>query len=369
MIFVPIKDLQPGMTLERDIYTFNPDTHKIEKIEAQQKLTECQIKNFTSIAAKNIAGAYIDDGNGKILTQVETLIPNELKWIAISTMKQAFQMFEQTAQGLHIEAINQISDVARQLVDIIETNKQIMLNIFDLKLYDDYTYNHSLGVATISIAIGTALRLSRQELCELGLCALMHDIGKTKVPIEIINKPGKLTKEEFDIIKKHPALGAEFMAENHLVNDRVYEGVLSHHEKYDGTGYPNGVAGKDISLFGRIISVADVFDALTSARPYHNPALPKDGIEYIMGGSGKAFDVQVVHAFLQKISPYPVGSCVKLSNGQLAIVVRQRKSSPLRPKVRLLSNPRFVVDLYSRRDMQNIVIENVCSLSDERRSH
>lgn len=365
MIFVPIQELHAGMILKRDIYTFNPETHKIEKIEAEKKLTKRNIENLARVASKNVAGAYIDDGNGKILTQTETLIPNELKWIAISTMKQAFKMFDQTAQSLHIEAINQISDVARQLVDVIENNKQIMLNIFDLKLYDDYTYNHSLGVATISIAIGTAMRLSRQELCELGLCALMHDIGKTKIPIEIINKPGKLTKEEFDVVKEHPFLGAEFMNAEHLVNDEIYQGVLSHHEKFDGTGYPNGQEGKDIPLYGRIISVADVFDALTSLRPYHSPALPKDGIEYIMGGSGKAFDVQVVSAFLQKISPYPVGSCVKLSNGELAIVVRQRKSSPLRPKIRLLSNPKFIVDLYSRRDMQNVVIEKLCCLSDE----
>ena len=364
MIFVPIRELQVGMTLKRDIFTFNSETHKVEKIESERKLTKRQIADFATIASKKIAGAYIDDGNGNIVTQVETLIPNELKWIAISAMRQAFKIFDQTAQGIYIEAINQIADVSRQLVDIIESNSQIMLNIFDLKLYDDYTYNHSLGVATISIAIGAALRLNKHDLCELGLCALMHDIGKTKIPIEIINKPAKLTPEEFAVIKTHPSLGAEFLIENHLVNDKINEGVLSHHEKYDGTGYPNGLTGKDISLYGRIISVADVFDALTSARPYHAPVPPQDGIEYIMGGSGKSFDEQIVNAFLQKISPYPVGSCVKLSNGEIAIVVRQRKSCPLRPKIRLLSNPRLIVDLYSRSDMQNVVIEELCCMKN-----
>lgn len=364
MIFVPIKELQVGMTVKRDINIYNANVNKIERIKTGQELTRDNITKLVNISKKNIAGVYIDDGNGNILTQVGSVIPNELKLAAISSLKQVFVKFEQAEQGLHIQAIQQISDVSRQLIDVIEPNKQILISIFDLKSYDDYTYNHSLGVAVISIAIGTALHLSRQELCELGICALMHDIGKTKIPIEIINKPGKLTKEEFDVIKKHPALGAEYMTNNNLGIDRIREGILSHHEKYDGTGYPNGQAGKDIPLFGRIISVADVFDALTSLRPYHMPTPPKDGIEYIMGGSGKSFDIQVVRAFLQKISPYPVGSCVKLSNGELAIVVRQRKSSPLRPKIRLLSNPKLVVDLYSQRNLQNVVIDTMYTVND-----
>jgi HD-GYP domain-containing protein (c-di-GMP phosphodiesterase class II) len=203
LIFVPVKQLQAGMTLKRDIYTFNMTTHRIERIMSGEKLTQDHIDNFTKMASitnMNIAGAYIDDGNGGTITEVKSLLPDDLKWSTISGIKQAFEMFDKTALNLNIAAINQIEDISHQLVDIVKSNKKIMVNMFDLKMYDDYTYNHSLGVAVISVAIGAAMNLGEEELRELGLCALLHDIGKTQVPIEIISKPGRLTEEEFDII-------------------------------------------------------------------------------------------------------------------------------------------------------------------------
>ena len=205
--------------------------------------------------------------------------------------------------------------------------------------------------------------LKTNDLYELGFCALLHDIGKMSVPIEIISKPSKLTFEEFEIVKQHPAKGAEFFLKHNLANRRICAGVLTHHEKFDGTGYPNGLRGEDIPLFGRIISIADVYDALTSVRPYRQPSSPPEAIEYIMGSSGNAFDLVLVEAFLKKVSPYPIGSCVKLTNGQIAIIVQQNERHPLRPVIRLFNQPDVILDLYQQRELQNVVITDICNIS------
>lgn len=364
MTFVPINKLKAGMVLDRDIYLFNSITSKIIMLRCGQILTQAYIEKLHEF---DILGAYIhtkqEKDRIKITTHVRQPIKRELRQEALSNIHQVYDMFNQVAQKINVSSINQTMSISKKLVNSLKCNVEAKISIANLKLYDDYTYNHSLGVSILSIAIGLELGLKTQDLYDLGLCALLHDIGKMAVPISIIAKPSKLTEEEFNIVKQHPAKGAEFFLKHHLANNTICAGVLTHHEKYDGTGYPSGLSGDDIPLFGRIISVADVYDALTSIRPYRKPSTPAEAIEYIMGSSGVAFDLAIVRAFLNKVAPYPIGSCVKLSNGEIAIIVKQNDYNPSRPIIRLFNKPDVLLDLCMQRDVQNIVIENICDVT------
>ncbi len=360
MTFVPIDQLEEGMTLDRDVYLYDYKTCKMAMLRSGQILTRSYINKLDEL---DVLGAYIHTDEKKEFFKASSPIKRELKEEAITSVQRVFEMFDKTAQNININCINQTMEVSKKLVNALKNNREANLSIANLKLYDDYTYNHSFGVSVLSIAIGLSLGLKTNDLYELGFCALLHDIGKMSVPIEIIAKPARLTGEEFQIVKQHPAKGAEFFLKHRLANKRICAGVLTHHEKFDGSGYPNGLSGEQIPLFGRIISIADVYDALTSVRPYRNPSTPAETIEYIMGSSGNAFDVSIVEAFLKKVSPYPIGSCVKLSNGEIAIIAEQNECHPLRPVIRLFNYPEKTLDLYRERDFQNIVIDDVCNIA------
>lgn len=364
MTFISIKHLREGMVLDRDVYMFDSKTSKVAMLRAGGVLTKAYIDKLSDMG---ILGVYIQSHQDELPQSRDfATVKPDMKKEAISRIKTAYSLFNNTTfNNVHVDSIKETSDIARQLVDTLVNNKGIFVNVEDLRLYDDYTYNHSLGVAILSIAIGLSLSLKRTELYELSLCALLHDIGKMGVPIEIISKPTRLTVEEYNIVKTHPMLGAQFAIRQNITNKAICSGILTHHERYDGTGYPHGLVGENIPLFGRIISVADVYDALTSARPYREPSAAPEAIEYIMGASGKAFDINVVSAFLRRVAPYPVGSCVRLSNGKMAIVVKQNDHNPLRPVVRLFERVKVPLDLYYQRDLQNIVIDEICTVQTD----
>ena len=233
------------------------------------------------------------------------------------------------------------------------------MGISDLQTYDENTYLHSLSVTVISIAIGTELELNKEQLCNLGVCAMLHDIGKIEIPIEIISKPAKLTKNEYDIVKTHTSLGGSYIVKNKEISNDIYLGVVSHHEKFDGTGYPNGLKKKEIPLFGRIITVSDVYDALTANRPYRTPIKPFEAIEYIMGGAGTSFDYDIVKAFLKRIEPYPIGACVRLSDGRRGKIIRKNYNFPLRPVIKIIEGKEEILDLQNNFNLKNIVINDI----------
>ena len=364
MTSISIRHLQEGMVLDRDVYLFDTKTSNVAMLRAGGILTRDYIEKLAQLG---IPGVYIETEEDVSESNLRSsYVKPELKKEALSSIQATFATFKHTTiNNIQVDSINETINVSKALVDAVISNSNIMLNIADLRMYDDYTYNHSLGVTILSIAIGLSLSLKRSELYDLALCGLLHDIGKMGVPIEIISKPSRLTAEEYNIVKVHPVLGAQFILNHKIGNNKICSGVLTHHERYDGTGYPNGLSGENIPLFGRIISVADVYDALTSARPYRNPSSAPEAIEYIMGGSGKIFDIKVVTAFLKRVSPYPVGSCVKLSNGKMAIVIRQNVINPLRPVVQLFEQVKKPLDLYDQRELQNVVISDICTVKTE----
>ena len=189
--------------------------------------------------------------------------------------------------------------------------------MLELKNADEYTYTHSLNVAFYSMMIGKWLGLTENEVQRIVQSALLHDIGKMKIPDEILNKQGKLTFEEFEVIKQHPIYGYEILKEVEGIDSHIKEGVLSHHERMNGSGYPYQASPDHLGLFPRIIAVADVFDAMISNRVYKSKVTPFDAFEMFQTVGYAQFDLTVLNAFLRHMPNYLVGAQVKLSNGKV----------------------------------------------------
>lgn len=350
MIFVPYYKLKKGMKIASDISLSDKQMSNAFLLTQGAILTQ---ENIDKLANFNISGVYINDG------RENPVLDETLRKESVLAVRDIFNLCENAHTILNESTLKQIENISEKLVDNIYKDEEISVSISDLQTYDLNTYLHSVSVAVISIAIGTALSLTKKELCKLGVCGLLHDIGKIEIPIEIINKPSKLTKEEFEIVKNHAQLGGKYVMDHRYVSNDIYEGIISHHEKYNGTGYPNALKSDEIPLFGRIISVADVYDALTGNRPYRNPIKPLEAIEYIMAGVGSSFDYNIVKAFLGKIEPYPIGSYVKLSDKRCAKVLRVNKDNPLRPVIRTVDRSNKVIDLQNDPNTRNIVILDI----------
>ncbi len=222
--------------------------------------------------------------------------------------------------------------ITNDLMAAIESNNAVALNINDLKTSDEYTFKHSVDVATIAMIIARNRGYQRQQVYEIGEAGLLHDIGKTKVPPEILNKPGRLTDEEFRIMKRHSAYSFVMIARNREISRDVKFAVLQHHEKIDGTGYPDHLEGDQIHPYARILAVSDIYDALVTDRPYKKGYSPREAVELMMTMTSQ-LDMDDFNSFLSTMILYPVDSIVHLSNGETARVVKKSDSLILRPTV------------------------------------
>jgi len=210
--------------------------------------------------------------------------------------------------------------VVRQLTDVICENSTdtdyLMDSFHELYIYDDYTYSHSIRVAFYAMLIGKWIHMSESEMLELIQAGLLHDIGKVKIPKDILNKKSKLTDMEFMIIKQHSYIGYELLEDSDLVSDRVKEAVFMHHERNDGSGYPAALTDINISKYAKIIAVADVYDAMISNRPYKRGVTPFEAFDMFTTMGASTFEPSIVIPFLQNISSNLIGAKVKLSNGK-----------------------------------------------------
>lgn len=222
--------------------------------------------------------------------------------------------------------------ITDDLMKAISDNDAIAVDISALKISDEYTFKHSVDVATMAMIVGKKHGLNKQEVYELGISGLLHDVGKSKIPNEILNKAGKLTDDEFMMMKQHSLFGYQILKEKDDLSNSIKLGVLQHHEKMNAKGYPMGVPSEKINLFARIISVADIYDALVTERPYKKPFSPRDAVEMIMSLT-EELDIKVMRSFLESVILYPVGTDVELSTGERARVIENNSKYVLRPKV------------------------------------
>ena len=357
MRYIDISLLEPNMILGRSLYGANND----RMLNKGQALKPEYIKR---IKALGFPGLYITDNISNEI-EIEDVVSEELRMDAIKRLKDLFT-YNEAKDYQHFEStLSDINSTVLNMVDEISANRNAMINMMDLKIFDDYTYYHSVNVSIIAIAIGCGLGLSQQDLTQLGLAAILHDIGMIRIPKSVVTKNTDLTSEEFIELKKHPSYGYRIMRDCNNIAPQVYLSILQHHERYNGEGYPHGKVGKDITLFARIIAVADVYDAIISKRSYREAILPSDAIEYIMGGSGTYFDPEIVRVFLRKVAAYPVSTCVMLNNGSPAIVIENFEDATTRPLVKLLKGdtdtPQYI-NLKDDLDAMNLTITGVLNI-------
>ena len=340
MRLVPIEFAKPGNSLAKTIF----DNDGRVLLREGVVLTEIFLVRIKRL---QIHSVYISDEYSEIV--IEDIIKPELRQNAIKAIKETFYSFEK--YNLYSNNINfnekkfakekhayfeSIGSIARDIIDEIISKKNVMINLVDIKSMDNYTYQHSVNVAVLSLVLGVQLQLNQDELYTLCMGALIHDIGKVLIPIDIVLKPGPLTDEEFETIKEHTTKGYDYLKGCLEISAPSRIVALQHHEKMNGCGYPDNIKNKSINRFARIVAIADVYDALTSDRPYRKAMNPNDAVEYILSHGDTQFDYEMVKAFSKAVVPYPPGTLVKLSTGDIGVVTDILPNFALRPQVKIL---------------------------------
>ncbi len=331
---IPIKLLKQGMKLYHPIYN---DNGKI-LLHSGVSLTECYIKR---LKLKDVPFVYIEDNIAPDL-KIKDIINDETRKKAVDTARNTILEVSQgnvpvsRIYALKHELNNVVEDIIKELID----NPNLILNLADIRTADGYTFSHSVNVAVLSLMTGLSLGLPRHELQNLGLGAFLHDIGKTRIPIDILNKKGTLSEAEFKEIEKHPYHGYNIVSSQHcfpIVSTLV---IKQHHERANGKGYPGKLKGEEIHPHARIVAVADVFDALISDRPYRKGFLPHQALQ-IVESSSEGFDLNTLQCFYKHVAAYPAGTLVGLSNGYIGIVINNNEGAPYHPAVKILCTKTF----------------------------
>lgn len=241
--------------------------------------------------------------------------------------------------GKQVE-LEKLQPTVSAIADSIFRNPDAILSLLRIKQADNYTFQHSVAVGALLMSFCHSLDLDRGVIEQVGIGGLLHDIGKMQVPNRILNKPGSLDEAEFKIMKQHVNFGCDILKNNSQLSAQAFGVVAEHHERYDGGGYPKGLKGDEIGLYGQMAAIVDVYDALTSNRVYHKGAEPTEVLKKLLEWSEHHFNAQLVRHFIRTTGIYPVGALVKLESGYLAVVIEQHHQDLLHPKVRKIFNCR-----------------------------
>jgi HD-GYP domain-containing protein (c-di-GMP phosphodiesterase class II) len=347
MRLISLARAEDGAELGRDVLIGRPDG--VPLLRAGVRITP-RYRELLSRAG--ISAVYVEDELSDGIL-VEPIIDDQTREVATRAVSGAYTSARDAigrGRRLAPEAVQELEDVVKRILEQIETSGGAALALADLSSADGYTFQHSIDVAALGLLIGFRYfsdngwtdfrgecRFDQLEdrLSILGLGLLLHDIGKLAIPLGILNKPGKLTAEEWDIMKTHPRAGVDIL-DGSRWSPLVKAIVLRHHERWNGSGYPDGKAGNEIHQMARIAAVADVYDAITSERLYA-PARPAhEGVRAILEGTGTLFDPAVAEAFCRVVAPFPAGTEVELTDGRRGIVASVPDEALDRPVVRII---------------------------------
>lgn len=319
---LPIKYLRPGMIVAQGIY----HTNGLFLLTKGTRLTDEYIKRLKILG---IATLYVTSSDVSLkIPPPSDVIKEKTRLRAIKDVFDTFKNY-QLKNRLDVELLD---STVTSIIHDLSDSKNKLAQISDIRLHDNYTFSHSVNVAVLATMLGKQLNLSKNHLCELTLGALLHDIGKIKISNAILNKPSILSPAEAAIIQQHPNYGYDILSADNKFSDNVMRICQEHHEKFDGTGYPNKLTGEKIHKFAKIVAVADVYDALTSERSYKKAYLPYLAYNLMVKCSSGHFDPNLLELFFKKIAIYPVGTILKLSTGY-AIVKKVPIANSLFPIV------------------------------------
>ena len=322
IIKVSVKSLKVGMV------TTNPGLSKNSNptifLSDLEVKTDAQLQKIITSSYDDV---FIDTEKGSYFS-VNPTKKNEIERLC--------KKFTTTIKEENKLDISASQDFVNHIINNNATINNAMLFLMNLRDFDEYTYTHSINVSLYSTMFGKFLSLSDDNLLQLGLAGLFHDIGKIRISEKIINKHGKLTQAEFEEIKKHPNYSHEIMSRQENISDEILRSVSEHHEQYSGKGYPNGKQGQEISPQALLLSIVDSFDALKSDRCYRSSVHPHRAVSVIFNSKGTTYSPPLVDKFIKFIGIYPIGSIVVLQNKMKGIVISQNNENLLRPIVRVI---------------------------------
>ena len=363
-----VKFLEPGMEVLKDIYCkdgillYNKGVTISKEIIEDLNSREILVIyiNAPQPSLENIEKCLADESDVPKLVSAETQVA------AFKNVKSVVQKISK-GEAFDIEETRKVADT---LIAQISRNEDAMVNLIYLKSYDDYTFAHSVNVAVLSTVIGKEMGMPKDELFDLALGGILHDIGKIMINEDILNKRGRLTREEFYEIMKHPEYSYRLL-KNKNISEKAKDIALEHHEWYNGTGYPKKLKGSRISLYARICAIADVYDALTAEKAYRAGLNPHKALTLLINSAGKQFDPEVLRNFVQRMTLYPVNSIVQMNDGRYAVVIENFRSNMVRPLVRILelaSDGSFVdtgEDLDLAHNGLGVYIKEIVEMADD----
>jgi HD-GYP domain-containing protein (c-di-GMP phosphodiesterase class II) len=325
---ISISCLKPGMKLGSPIYNSRSD----ELLVPGVTLTDTYICRLRDLGLSYV---WIED---EVFTGLEVNEVVSLK-TRIATIRKIRDITMNTkVTGKLLVNPEELYDTVNSFISEIFQNKDAIFYLSHLYSYDDYIFSHSVNVCIMALMTGITLGYRGTKLTDLGVGALLHDLGKIKIPENIINKPGKLTVEEFEIVKMHTSFGYELIKEANNLRGSTAIIALHHHENYDGSGYPSGIPGEKIPEYVQVVGIADRFDAIASDRIYRKAYSPNEAFEMCAASGNYYFKENVVNAFLYNIAVYPRGAIVELNDGSIALVLDTPRGYPLFPRVQILCN-------------------------------
>jgi HD-GYP domain-containing protein (c-di-GMP phosphodiesterase class II) len=324
MRLLSIDNARENMEVARNIYTADGGILLAEGMKLNARYIQ-RLKDF------QIYSLYItDDLIGKV--EIDELVHIQTRNDANKILKDTMSHIHDN-QGVKGETVYK---VVNDIIDEIIRNRKVAYGLMDIRAMNDYLFGHSLTVCILSVMIGVSAGYNFQQLKELGVGAILHDVGKVLIPDTIVNKKDKLTPEEYREIQKHAQFGYDVLKKSEDISSVAAHVAWAHHERIDGSGYPRGIKGKEIHEYARIVAITDVYDALSSDRIYRPRMLAHEAIEFIRDGSKEQLDPEFLKLFLENVSPFPIGTMVLLNNGEQALVIKTPRDFPARPIVRVL---------------------------------
>lgn len=328
---VSVDYLNKGDILGKSVYDDRCQLLLSKNIELTPKYIE-------RLKLSNIHCVYIEDDISAGI-EFDNIITDEIKIQSIKAVKDVFkETIKKKDGGISEKDINSISDIIDEMMALIYSNHDTLYVMTELMGTDMYTYNHSAEVAVISMLVAKSIGLNQSFIQKIGVGALLHDIGKMKIPTEVLNKIEPLTEEEMKLMRTHASLGYELLKNSDTISPISRQIILLHHEKLDGKGYPLGLSQDEIPVHVRIVTICDVFNALISNRSYRDKLSVDEALEIIRGEAIYQLDREIYYHLLKVVNIYPQGTIVQLSNNEKAIVIKENKDSQTRPVVQIIRN-------------------------------